>query len=772
MKANNKAPAPFVLPVVFWVLGIIFAKIFQPEVIVLFIAAGVLSLLAIFCKKIRFYLLLVLFLSLGMLRLAVVKKDNSELEQLLAEKKQLQQEICFSVSQVFSVEEKRYAVELDSLAGFPLKEKIILSCSENLLPGKSYRLLAEIYPLVRDPILDIYPNRYSAIGYQLGKAEPIHSKDVRDYLGSLRYKLLNSLEIKLGDQADWAKALLFGESGLKQEYLNQLTGAGIIHLVVVSGMHIWLIYLILVSLFRIFFRRETAEILFLPLILLYAALNNWAPSVTRSIIMIAIVILARWLQSPVSGAQTMALSLFIITLLSPLQLFNIGLQLSYVSVLIIFYGLPKLKLFSSDKLLILPFYQTLSNLLQGILLSALISIAITPFTLYYFGTASLNGIIGNTIGIPLMGILLPLSFLVLLSPQGWYLTKLFVLCYKALNLLWIKWMQFCYLLPFSMSANYLSLWQAMALATIILWGFLLIRGKFRTALKAMIPASLIITGFMLVPFLHKTETSVYIFNCGLGDCSLIRFGNGETMLIDTGGGRKLGIPETFLNEKDYQQESWLSQNLLPWLGKQGIGKIDYLILTHLHSDHCGGLITLLNHKKIGHIFVSDESVKQDFWSYAQKQKYYGSAKIHTITDTCSFFIDKARLKFLHPDKNYLPHNENNASLVCRLDTEFASMLFTGDIEKDAENYLLDNYASELKADYLKVPHHGSRSSCSANFWQDVSPQEVWITAPRKNIYHFPHPETMQSLQKQQAKILITGNGTIKKIGIPAKKRGD
>jgi competence protein ComEC len=124
--------------------------------------------------------------------------------------------------------------------------------------------------------------------------------------------------------------------GLKQEYINQLTEAGIIHLVVVSGMHIWLIYMIIVSFFRIFFRRELAEFLFLPSILLYASLNNWAPSVTRSIIMISIVILARWLQSPVSGAQTMALSIFIITLLSPMQLFNIGLQLSYISILVIF----------------------------------------------------------------------------------------------------------------------------------------------------------------------------------------------------------------------------------------------------------------------------------------------------------------------------------------------------------------------------------------------------------------------------------------------------
>ncbi|HOG26999.1 MAG TPA: DNA internalization-related competence protein ComEC/Rec2 [Candidatus Cloacimonas sp.] len=769
MEANSKAPAPFVLPVIFWIIGIILAKIIQINILFLLILASGLLILGVFCKKIRLILLIILFLVLGMLRFSIVKKESSPLALILQENEHLQQEICFTVTNVFSVEEMRYAVELDSLAGFPLQDNIILSCSEKILPGKSYCLLAEIYPLVRDPILDIYPNRYSAIGYQLGKAKSIDAKDVRDYLGRLRYKLLSSLEIKLGDQADWAKALLFGESGLKQEYINQLTEAGIIHLVVVSGMHIWLIYMIIVSFFRIFFRRELAEFLFLPSILLYASLNNWAPSVTRSIIMISIVILARWLQSPVSGAQTMALSIFIITLLSPMQLFNIGLQLSYISILVIFYGLPHFRLFAQNKILNNSVYKMLENIKEGILLSTLISIAITPFTLYYFGTASLNGIIGNIIGIPLMSIMLPLSMLVLISPQGWYITKLFVLCYKALNSLWISWIQFCHTLPFSLSANYLSLYQALALAIVILWCFLLIRSKYKTALKTLIPASLLVMGFMLIPNINKQDASIYVFNCGMGDCTLIRFQDGKTMLIDTGGGKNFGTPEAFVNEVDYQQESWLSKNLLPWLGKKGINRIDYLILTHLHNDHCGGLITLLNHKKIGHIFVSDESVKQDFWNYAQKQKYFGSAKIHTITDTCSFFIDKARLKFLHPDKNYLPHNENNASLVCRLDTKKESILFTGDIESEAEFYLVDNYAKELKANYLKIPHHGSKSSSSTEFLEAVSPQEVWITAPRKNIYRFPHPDTMQRIQKQQAKILLTGNGTIRKIGIPAKE---
>ena len=318
MEANRKAPAPFLLPVLFWTIGIILAKCFLQGINFQLIIAGGLTIVAIFMRRIRQILLLLLFLFLGMLRFSLCQQESSQLAMLLQEKEHLQQEITFNVTRVFSVEEKRYAIELDFLASYPLQEKIILSTNESLIPGRTYRLLAEIYPLTRDPILDIYPNRYSAVAYQLGKAQEFPNLKVSAIIGRLRYELLSSLDAKLGEDADWAKALLFGESGLKQEYITQLTGAGIIHLIVVSGMHIWFIYLIMVSLLRMFFKREIAEFLFLPLILLYAALNNWAPSVTRSIIMISVGILARWLQSPVSGAQTLALSLFIITLLREL----------------------------------------------------------------------------------------------------------------------------------------------------------------------------------------------------------------------------------------------------------------------------------------------------------------------------------------------------------------------------------------------------------------------------------------------------------------------
>jgi competence protein ComEC len=98
-----------------------------------------------------------------------------------------------------------------------------------------------------------------------------------------------------------------------------------------------------------------------------------------------------------------------------------------------------------------------------------------------------------------------------------------------------------------------------------------------------------------------------------------------------------------------------------------------------------------------------------------------------------------------------------------LDTKQERLLFTGDIEAEAENYLVDNYAQELQADFLKIPHHGSRNSSSSEFLQAVNPQEVWITASSRNSYHFPHPETIKRLQKQQTKIFITGNGTIRKM---------
>ncbi len=158
-------------------------KCLQPEINFQLIIAGGLTIAAIFMRKTPNFTAVIV--SVLICRLSLFKIVRSW--KYYCGKRDLQQEITFNVTRVFSVDEKRYAVEL--LRALILLKKNYSVLQRKVNSGRTYNLLAEIYPLIRDPILDIYPNRYSAVAYQLGKAR-ISQPEVSALTGKLRYKLL------------------------------------------------------------------------------------------------------------------------------------------------------------------------------------------------------------------------------------------------------------------------------------------------------------------------------------------------------------------------------------------------------------------------------------------------------------------------------------------------------------------------------------------------------------------------------------------------------
>ena len=727
----------------------------------LLIAAGVLLICAAALSKVRIWLLFALFLVLGGLRFDSMSLQESPLAALLKSKTGIRQELSFRVLQTLSSSNNNYAVRMENLAGQPLRDVLIFSSIKPMIPGERYRSMADISPLTSDPILQIYPSRYSAIAYQLGGAKRLQPSLMRYLPARLRNNMLQNLDAKLGADAGWAKGLLLSDPTSKKAFNTELSQSGIMHLIVVSGLHVWFIYLVLVSLLRIFVRRHIAEMIFLPLILLFAALNNWAPPITRSIIMIAVGLIARWLQRPLSGAQSLSLSLFIITLINPAQLFNIGLQLSFICMAVVLFGVPRLYLFNPDTLMQHHLRRFLQHLFDGLILSLLVSLAITPLTLYYFGRASFNGVIANILGIPLIGILLPLSLLILLLPPGLYLSHIFVLSYNALVQLWQKLVVQGAQMPFSFNGAYFNRNHALALALLILMAFLFIRGKYKLGLVLALPSLMLAGSLYFLPLNKANTADVHVFSCGVADCSLVRLASGETIMIDTGGGRGFTMSDTAPSEEALLHDSWLQNTLLPWLGRNGIRKLDYLVLTHLHADHFGGLLSLLQGMKVEHLIISDDTARQPLWQFFASRPYFKPRYVHTITDTISIPLEKGRLKFLHPDKDFFSNNENERSLVCRLDSGGQKILFTGDIGVISEEYLARKYPQELACDYLKIPHHGSRGSSTDAFLRLAKPGEAWLSTSFRNRFGFPHPETVQRYRYAQIPVRSTMEGSIR-----------
>lgn len=763
MAVSRAAPAPLLLPVMAWTAGIVLMRHLAIAMLPLIITAVALLCLAMLWRAPRTYLIIVLSLLCGALRLGIQFSDVSPLQETVHTRQHIRQSISFRVQQELSSVNKLYAVRLEHIGNHDIKESILFRSAGTLTPGERYRTIADIRPLFNDPVTDIYPKRFAAFSTQLGSMDKLASSPLHYYPARLRSYLLADLDTKLGDDAAWAKGLLLSDTIAKNEFRNELSRSGIMHLIVVSGLHVWFIYWLLLSFLRIFARRNLAELIFLPIILLFTALNGFAPPITRSVIMIGVSILARWWQRPISDAQSLSLSLLIITLINPAELFGIGLQMSFLCITVLSYGLPRIYLFSPDTLIEQPLRRFTQNLFDGMLLSLLVSLAISPITLYYFGTASFNAIIGNVFGIPLTGMLLPLSLMLMLLPGGGFIFHSLAVTYRALIHLWESFITLCASLPFSINALYINPNYALVLAVLILWAFLLIRGRFRLAAYFAIPVALMSVALLWQPLSQKQVTDIHIMSCGIADMGLIRLKSGELIAIDTGGGKGLGESNTAPREETMLRDSWMQKTMLPWLGRQGIREIDYLLLTHLHADHFGGILSLLKAVKVRHIIISDDMARQDLWHFISSRSYFKPEVVHVVSDTCSFGIADARLKILHPDADYYNNDENERSLVCRLDAEGKRILFTGDIGEPTEEYLLNKYPQELRCDFLKIAHHGSKGSSSEAFLRATKAKEAWLTASYNNRFGFPHAQTVQRFRDAQIPIRSTANGSIRTV---------
>jgi len=570
----------------------------------------------------------------------------------------------------------------------------------------------------------------------------------------------NRLDTHAGSAAPIAKALLLSDQGAKKLYRDPLRDGGMIHLIVVSGLHVWFIYGMLMLLLRFLLPPRLAELFFILLITGFAALNYWAAPISRAMIMILTGIAARWLGRKVSSLQVLVLSLFIITLISPLQLFDLGLQLSFLSVGVILLALPRFSIWPPRYSPFTWWRTALDTILNYLLLSFMVSVAILPLTLYAFGTGSLNGVIGNLLGVPLIGILLPLSVLVLIFSPAGFLGAGFLAVYRFTVWLFEHWMLICASLPFHLASAWIDLGQALGLALLILPFYMWARKVRRPLWSLYIPLwSIGLLLLALLPLIKPERGGIWQFNCGTADCALIVTPGGHSILVDSGPSNASWEAERDPS-KALDTNSWASRKLLPWLKRRGIKHLDDLIITHTHADHSGGVPALVTSLPIKRVIITDETRASELWQLWRAQGWFDDSKVLTISDTLSLALDKTRLQFLHPDRDWNTDSENDRSIVFRLDHKGKSVLFTGDIEAPSEAWLLARYPGLIDVDYLKVPHHGSRTSNSEAFLKAVSPREAWISTAKRNRFDFPHPEALIHLRRHSERILQTSEGSI------------
>ena len=234
----------------------------------------------------------------------------------------------------------------------------------------------------------------------------------------------------------------------------------------------------------------------------------------------------------------------------------------------------------------------------------------------------------------------------------------------------------------------------------------------------------------------SSTVSVHFIDVGQGDSILIS-GGGENVLIDAGE-----------NDK--------GEVVLAYLAENEVEKIDLAVGTHPHSDHIGGMDTVLEGITVEKLIMPDvpDSIvptTKTYLSVLSSAEDTGTEMSYSYPgDTYS--LCGGTFTVLGPIEDYT--DLNSESLVIRFDFGDTSFLFTGDQEKDAEADLVDSGAN-LSADVLKVGHHGSYTSTSEKFLSEVSPSIAVISCGQGNDYGHPHDEVVERLESADAEIYRT-----------------
>ena len=253
----------------------------------------------------------------------------------------------------------------------------------------------------------------------------------------------------------------------------------------------------------------------------------------------------------------------------------------------------------------------------------------------------------------------------------------------------------------------------------------------------MLCTIIVITVTASVISIMPNSLSVHFVDVGQGDCTLIQTPTNKTILID-GGGSEFGNFDVGEN------------TLLPYLLDRRITTIDYMLISHTDADHIGGLFAIVENLKVKNIIIGKQGEGSDNFN-----RLIGLIKEKNInvivaekgkiikTDKYSYF------EVLFPEDALIKENVlNNNSVVAKFNCMEFSMLFTGDIEKIAENRICELYegTDKLKATVLKVAHHGSKTSSTEEFLELVEPKIALIGVGANNNFGHPNEEVIDRLK--------------------------
>ncbi len=579
------------------------------------------------------------------------------------------------------------------------------------------------------------------------------SKETRNLLVKLAQ--MREREIKRIDRlysetaGSFTKALIFGEqNGISEDMYNQFKKLGIVHILALSGMQVALVAAILFYGFlRIGFTRSQTFLLLACLLPFYAVITGLSASIVRACMMASIFMFGQFIGLRLTALKTITICLMGYLLINPYQIFQIGFQLSFL----LTYGL-----ILSTKILRKSFHSTGFSLFIMTIICQIISL---PIIIYHFYETSLIGFISNLLYVPLFSyVFFPVTIAVyllvildvLVDPGMWMLNFIYSLLEKST--------EFMSALP--VSVLIFGKPSNLVLAVIVI-GFISILIGIEKGSKYLFQACLI-TALLLFyqynsQFFSKNGEITFI-DVGQGDSTFIQLpGNGGTYLIDTGGAALFGKEEWSAQKSQFDPGADI---IVPFLKSKGIKIIDKLILTHADQDHVGGAKAIIEEMKIGEILIPFEQREEFKETESIKEAIKYKIPVKEVQAGMSWNAADANFKILSPLNKVEEKNESSIVIKARINQ--LDWLLVGDLGELGEDKLLEQNKLNLRADILKVGHHGSRNSSQAEFIRAVNPKIAVISAGRGNRFGHPHGEVINLLDKEDIMIYRTDlQGSIK-----------
>ncbi len=563
-------------------------------------------------------------------------------------------------------------------------------------------------------------------------------------LAKWRARTGHTIDEIYGAQAPLARALLIAdEHDIAPEVRRQFADAGIIHMLSVSGLHVGILAeavalaaLLLGAGVR---RAELAAVVVAVCFVLFVGAP--APAV-RAGAMYAAVVTARRLQRPTSPWALLALGAAV-PLLDPRAVREVGYQLSSM-------GMAGL-IASSALIRRLSFPEAPAWTLRAMreMLATVVASAVTaPIVAWHFGRVSLAAPVTNLAAAPLFGLAQPALFVSLLCVPVRPLAR-FVAGGTGVLLAAISHVAAwgaavpgaaLDVMPSAFTAALMVVGAGALITTCAArrWARPAAVGLGAVAAAAWWP--------MLAP--SGTRLEVHMIDVGQGDAIALRTPAGRWIMVDAGDAWRNGDAGARI--------------VAPYLRRRG-GDVAALVLTHPHSDHIGGAASLLRLTSVAAVYDGGVVYASDVYDslLTRTRAAHVAWRLARTDDTLT--IDGVHLRILGPDSLTAARarDPNEASVVVMAEYRGARVLLTGDAERDEESRILDRFGDEIRADVLKVGHHGSITSSTARFLDAVHPRVALVSVGADNSYGHPSAQVMHDLQRRQVELLRTDqDGTV------------